>query len=269
MRNADKTPAAQDPRPDDDAAAAPTARHAAGPPAGAAVYTAAMSQRSRRRQRLTAVAGLVVLIGGGALIARQLGDDSGTVMNGTIGALAPTAVPTASAGSVPPPGTSVAASPGAPAGVAAGRSPAAITAPATAPATAPRTAASTAVTTAATPLTSTSGTAVAGADGVTVTTYGVTNQDRRTMSVVSARADLTGRRELGWVVDAGIRVGSSRCTQTFRIEPGSAARERPTLLLCWRTSAQRSVYTVAIDLDGRPSKQESVAEIDRVWATLG
>jgi hypothetical protein len=44
---------------------------------------------------------------------------------------------------------------------------------------------------------------------------------------------------------------------------------RPNLLLCWRTSDDRSVATVLIDQSGKPSTADSVRIIDREWAKLG
>ncbi|WP_250007120.1 hypothetical protein [Actinoplanes sp. M2I2] len=82
--------------------------------------------------------------------------------------------------------------------------------------------------------------------------------------VVSADQDLTGQRELGWVADRGVPVGTSRCSQTFRLSRDEPARKRPTLLVCWRVSADRSVFTVATGAE--PSKRGSVALIDKVWA---
>jgi hypothetical protein len=102
-----------------------------------------------------------------------------------------------------------------------------------------------------------------------VTNSGSLAKERRTLRIVSARGDLTGARELTWVADGGHPVGSARCSQKFRFNPKSAVSEKPTLLICWRTSATRSVYTVAVDLDGRPSEKASVATIDKVWAELG
>jgi hypothetical protein len=108
-------------------------------------------------------------------------------------------------------------------------------------------------------------------DGVaaTVTTSGSMPLLHHTMRVVSARADLSGQRELAWAADAGHRVGDAKCTQNFRFNPDSSARVRPTLLLCWRTSATKTVYTVAVDVDHRPSEQASLALIDQVWTKLG
>jgi hypothetical protein len=90
-----------------------------------------------------------------------------------------------------------------------------------------------------------------------------------TLKVVSARADLTGQRELAWVADGGRTVGDAECSQKIRLSPDAPARVRPTLLLCWRTSGTKSVYTVAVNRKGRPSTRASIAALDRRWAELG
>ena len=89
-----------------------------------------------------------------------------------------------------------------------------------------------------------------------------------TMRVVSAYGDLWGMRELAWVADAGEPVGGARCTQNFHIG-ATPTRVRPTLMICWRTSATRSVYTVAVDIDHRPSALVSAALVAQVWNSLG
>jgi hypothetical protein len=111
--------------------------------------------------------------------------------------------------------------------------------------------------------------APAPAVSVTVTNSGSIAEEHHTLRVVSARADLSGQRELAWVADSGRPVGTARCTQNFQFSPDSPAAVRPTMLLCWRTSANKSVYTVAVDLDHPPSEQAAVATIDRVWSDLG
>ncbi|MFC7279249.1 hypothetical protein ACFQS1_35255 [Paractinoplanes rhizophilus] len=89
------------------------------------------------------------------------------------------------------------------------------------------------------------------------------------MRVVSARSDLTGQRELAWVGDEGEPIGNARCTQRIRLSNNQTATVRRNLLLCWRTSSEKSVYTVAVDLDGKPSRIKSVASIERQWSKLG
>jgi hypothetical protein len=108
-----------------------------------------------------------------------------------------------------------------------------------------------------------------GADEVRVTDIGSLKRDKATLRVVSARRDLTGLRELSWVADAGEKFGSARCTQKIRLSAGAAALVKPTLLLCWRTSADKSVYTLAVNVAERPSKKASVAALDKEWSKLG
>ncbi|HET6531485.1 MAG TPA: hypothetical protein VFH03_12890 [Actinoplanes sp.] len=104
---------------------------------------------------------------------------------------------------------------------------------------------------------------------VTVTNSGSLRQDRGTMRVVSGRGDLTGYRELGWVSGDGEAVGNARCSQTFRFAQEEKPSRKANLLVCWRTSAAKSVYTVTVNIDGKPSKQKSVAAIETEWARLG
>lgn len=101
----------------------------------------------------------------------------------------------------------------------------------------------------------------------TVQTYGADNG--QTMRVVTARGDLTGQREMAWAADSGHRVGDAWCTQNFRFSPDRPASVRPTMLLCWRTSAHRSAYVVTVNPTGKPSEQDTVAVINREWSKLG
>jgi len=101
------------------------------------------------------------------------------------------------------------------------------------------------------------------------TTHGSPKSKKGTLKVVSARLDLTGQRELSWIVDEGAPVGDAHCTQKFRIMAGGPVAVKPTLLVCWRTSTAKSVYTVAINMAGKPSRKASVAAIGEEWARLG
>jgi len=89
-----------------------------------------------------------------------------------------------------------------------------------------------------------------------------------TVRVVSAGFDLTGQREFLWAGDKGRKVGDARCTQKVRFSNNKSAAVRPNLMLCWRTSATRSVATVLVDYKGHPSATESVAILDREWRRL-
>lgn len=89
-----------------------------------------------------------------------------------------------------------------------------------------------------------------------------------TVKVVTAKGDLTGQRELLLAADQGQPVGQARCTQRLKFANSAVSREMPTVLLCWRVSAKRSVVTFAVAKKGKPSAQASESIIDREWAKL-
>lgn len=87
-----------------------------------------------------------------------------------------------------------------------------------------------------------------------------------TLRIISADFDLTGQRVLAWAADRGKAVSRSvRCTQNLKFAGDPAPSIRPTVLLCWRTSATRSVATFLTDSAGHPSVARSVQVIDREW----
>ncbi|BFU43573.1 hypothetical protein [Krasilnikovia sp. MM14-A1004] len=88
------------------------------------------------------------------------------------------------------------------------------------------------------------------------------------ITVFSAHQDLTGYGPLGWAADKGKKAGEARCTQRIRTSTNTPATIRPTMLLCWNTSSERSVFTIAVKPSGRPATANSVAIIDRTLATL-
>ena len=81
--------------------------------------------------------------------------------------------------------------------------------------------------------------------------------------VTTAKADLAERSDLLLAADGG----DGRCTRNLRIGAPDA-RVVPDMLLCWRTSATRSVITLATATRGRPSEMASLAVLDREWARL-
>jgi len=89
------------------------------------------------------------------------------------------------------------------------------------------------------------------------------------LRIVTARSDLTGQRELLWAADQGKRYGDVTCTQNFHFSNNNKPAVRPTMLLCWRTSDRKSVATVLVDRDGKPSTAESARIIAEEWAKLG
>ena len=215
----------------------------------------------RRKQVFIAVAGLAVLGVGSALVTAQVVDD-GKATTRDAAAL----VPVTPAESVSP---EAPASSAAPASSSASPSP---SASAEAKAVAEEIAeARAAAAKDGVPLKKpvrAEGDSAAAAEAKVVNT-GSLSKDRATLRIVSARTDLTGQRELSLVAGAGEPVGNASCSQNIRPHAGAKAERQRNLLICWRVSAQKSVYTVAVDLDGDPSEQESVAAIDREWQALG
>ena len=199
------------------------------------------SQRpwQRRRYQVAAAVGVVAVLGTGLFVIERLGHSRVEVVSGA------RAVPNGTPGAV------TTSAPGTPAGSAAPRS---VGAPAPASGTGILPAQPAAPTRVAV--------------SPTVTNSGSLPKDHHTLRIVSALGDLSGARELAWAADTGHPVGTARCTQNFHFNPGSAVGERPTMLLCWRVSATKSVYTVAVDIDHRPSERDSVASIDKVWSKL-
>jgi hypothetical protein len=104
---------------------------------------------------------------------------------------------------------------------------------------------------------------------VRVTNSGSLKKAGRTLRVVSARGDLTGQRELGWVAGGARAYGDATCSQTVQFANSGSPRKVPNLLICWQTSATRSVVTVMVDVHGHPSREASVAALDKRWAELG
>jgi hypothetical protein len=88
-----------------------------------------------------------------------------------------------------------------------------------------------------------------------------------TMRIMSARYDLSGRREMLWAADRGHPVGDARCTNNFHFSATGVAGVRPTMLLCWHTSDDRSV--VVLTVSKNPSMADSVGMIDKRWNELG
>jgi hypothetical protein len=112
-------------------------------------------------------------------------------------------------------------------------------------------------------------TAAADAETGAVSERSVARPAGGSLRVITAKFDLTGQRELLWAADKGKPVGDARCTQNVRFSEEMKPAVHPNLLLCWRTSADRSVATVLVDQSGTPSTAESVQIINHEWAKLG
>jgi hypothetical protein len=241
--------------------------------------------RPPRRNRLAviSVAAAAVLGGGAYLVTSRAGDRDGGTVTGDTGALAP---PATSPLPSPP---SVALSPETPSSAA----PAAAVPASAAPASAAPPPASRRATVARP--TRAAGTAEvrrqidaarqkAAEDGIPLQRPLVAStaapahdadsyaeQSRRlagggTMRIISARYDLSGQREMLWAADRGHPVGDVRCTNNFHFSATGVATVRPTMLLCWRTSDDRSV--VVLTVAKNPSGADSAGVIDKRWNEL-
>ncbi|HST80411.1 MAG TPA: hypothetical protein VLL08_01580 [Kineosporiaceae bacterium] len=103
-------------------------------------------------------------------------------------------------------------------------------------------------------------------DGATLIfkTYGSAGPTR-TIRVVAARTDVTGKPGFTWAVDEGRLVGKNRCTQNVKLVPRGNAGVRLTVMLCWRTSPTLSAYTLIVDPQHTVKEAEGVAALDQVW----
>ena len=252
MRNDDNR-AAEGPQPDDGTSE---------------VYASAMSRRSRRRKLAVAgAAGLAAILGGGAFLLTDALTDEPKTTTSEVAALAPQAAPASVAPSASDGSSSaVRRTPASPAAQRATPAPSQKPKTFRERLTQAREANEKAGTTPRNPLRPTNGVITPAA--VTVQESGSVRKDGRSLRVMSARSDLTGQRELAWVAGKGERVGTARCSQNFQLSNSVKPKVRPTLLVCWRTSATKSVYTVSVDVKRPPSKQASVAAIDEAWAKL-
>lgn len=108
--------------------------------------------------------------------------------------------------------------------------------------------------------------AKAGSVAITETTRKLDGE--ATMRIFTALGDLTGQRPLDWAADKGTSTGNSRCTQKFRFSRDEPGRVRPTMLLCWRTSATRSAAVLSVTPNGTPSTEETTATLADEWKKL-
>lgn len=236
--------------------------------------------RPPRRNRLAVIsAATAVVLGGGAyLFTSQMGDRDGGTVTGDAGALAPAATPP-TVPPLPPP-----AAPGAPSSA----GPSSIGPSSAGSRSASKRARATQTTRAADPAEVRKqidkARQKAAADGIPLQrplaaaaapahdADSYTEQSRSligggTMRIMSARYDLSGQREMLWAADRGHQVGDARCTNNFHFSATGVASVRPTMLLCWHTSDDRSV--VVLTVSKNPSMADSAGVIDKRWKELG
>ena len=93
----------------------------------------------------------------------------------------------------------------------------------------------------------------------------------KTIRMVIARTDLTGKLEQAWAVGNDTRIGADSCTHNTRITPTSTAHIRPTVLVCWRTSPTLSAYALVIDPKATAPVPDAdgAAAVDIAWRAAG
>jgi hypothetical protein len=84
-----------------------------------------------------------------------------------------------------------------------------------------------------------------------------------------ARGDMSGETEMTWVTEDVTKHGAVECTQKFRFQAGKKPARRPTMMMCWRISPNRSVIAIDVDFGGNPSLRKNLAAIEKKWNELG
>jgi hypothetical protein len=110
-----------------------------------------------------------------------------------------------------------------------------------------------------------------GQQRATVSTTSTTeNTAQGLIQITTAHGDLKGISPQALAGDAGKPAGDGiSCTNKLRFSVNAPARTIPNMLLCFKTSAERSVVTMATAKKGSPSTAASTAIIAREWAKLG
>jgi hypothetical protein len=199
--------------------------------------------RAGRGRMVVGAAGLALLVSGGYLISAQLTERNAPTMNRTPGALAPMVPVTQSAPATAP------------------TIPVTRSAPTTATERDGIGPAPSAVAGADTRRSITAAGGAGGQGRAAAVSTSVRTTAEGSIRITTAKSDLT---DLLPAADGSTPAGRGRCTRNLLGGPPVPAR-----LLCWRTSADRSVITLATAATGRPSTAVSLAVLDREWARLG
>jgi hypothetical protein len=92
---------------------------------------------------------------------------------------------------------------------------------------------------------------------------------KSTVQIETAQADLSGQGLRLIAAGKGEPAGNGvSCTNSIRFAAGAEPTARPNVLLCWRTSDSRSVVTMTVTPEGKPSKTDSAEIISKEWSKL-
>jgi hypothetical protein len=98
---------------------------------------------------------------------------------------------------------------------------------------------------------------------------GTLKKDRRMTRIVSSRQDLTNFRELAWIADEGKPYRNARCSRMVQVSENVEPKEKPTMLMCWRLTPSKSVYTITVDLKKNPTPEDGTATLEQEWKRMG
>jgi hypothetical protein len=109
--------------------------------------------------------------------------------------------------------------------------------------------------------------ATAAAGSVKAVTEGSLNSGG-IVRMVTAKEDLTGQRELAWISGGVEKYRDVPCSQTVRFSADSQPEKKKNLLICWRTSATKSVISIVVDPEGKPSRAKAVSALKEKWRSM-
>ena len=87
--------------------------------------------------------------------------------------------------------------------------------------------------------------------------------------IEAARANLSGQRELAYVAGGVKEYRKVPCSQTFQFSTNPTPAKKANLLMCWRTTPQKSVVAIIVDPKGKPSRDKAVDALEKKWRTMG
>lgn len=105
------------------------------------------------------------------------------------------------------------------------------------------------------------------ADNIETTTKG-SLKEGGIVRVLAAREDLTGQRELAYVAGGVEKYRNVPCSQTFQFSTSPTPAKKDNLLMCWRTTATKSVVAIVVDPKGKPSRDKALAAIEQKWRSM-
>ncbi len=106
------------------------------------------------------------------------------------------------------------------------------------------------------------------AENIEMTTKG-SLKEGGIVRVLAAREDLTGQRELAYVAGGVEKYRKTLCSQTFQFSTNPKPAKKDNLVICWRTTAAKSVVAMVVDPKGKPSRDKAVDALEKKWRSMG